>query len=600
MTMTGTLDHQQSFSSRMRRLWWRRIRPGWLKIQWPLIWLLAVVALTLGYVGFRIYYGPTRSGLDIIYYSIQLFVSESGGVAPPLPWQLEVARFLAPAVTIYTATKAFLTIFQDQLVGLRLWKYRNHIVIAGLGQRGLLLATMFQKQGRRTVVLEANEQNKRIESSRASGSVVLIGDATDPALLKKARVQRAAYLICVLADDGSNAEVAGQARELARGRRDLGLTCLIHIVEPQLRNLLTRRELATNTDSSFRLEFFNIFQLGARALLQNYSPFAKDPERACHLLIVGLGRMGQSLIAYAASEWLQSNFKKFGKLRITVVDREAQEKVAALLFRHPQVNVLAEIHLQQVDVFSTEFQRGDFLFSSNGQCDISHAYVCLDNDGASLYTGLSLLRRLQDHRVSLVVRMTHDAGLATLLRQPVADSGSYGKLQSFNLLDQTLTPSILPSGTIETLAIAIHNRYLEQQTGAGATVETNPSLVPWDELSENLRESNRRQAQHISTKLDAIGCRIDETRDGRPDEFAFTPEELETLAELEHERWMENYLRDGWKYASGPKNLEKRTSPHLRPWAELPEDVRELDRHAVRNIPELLATVGFRVERKGN
>ena len=51
------------------------------------------------------------------------------------------------------------------------------------------------------------------------------------------------------------------------------------------------------------------------------------------------------------------------------------------------------------------------------------------------------------------------------------------------------------------LARAIHQDYLSIQANMGITLQTNPCLVPWDELSENIKESNRRQADDIGKKL---------------------------------------------------------------------------------------------------
>ncbi len=591
---------KHQLGSNTRRIWWTRIRPGWLKVQWPLIWFVALVALILGLIGFRRYFatvGQERSAFDLIYNALQLFVMESGNLPPPLNWQLEISRFLAPAVTIYTASKAFLALFRDQFVGLRLAFYRGHVVIAGLGKRGLLLTKTFREDGWRVVVLDADADNPNIERCREEGAVVLVGNATTKALLRKARVPRAAYVIAVLADDGTNAELAAQTRELVQRRQDSAVTCLIHIVEPQLRTLLSSRELATNATDNFRLEFFNIFQLGARVLLQAHAPFSRSESAGAHLLVVGLGRMGQSLCAYAAGEWYESHFHTKGRLPITVVDRDANERVDLLRFRHPQINSITEITAHEMDVFSSRFQKADFLFDDNGRCGITHAYVCLDNDAASLYAGLSLLELLHDHSVSVVVRMTHDAGLATLLRTE-AESTAHGNLFSFSLLNQTCTTALLPSGIIETLAREIHETYVRHQLTLGETASSNPAMALWDELPHALRESNRRQAQHMSTKLTAIGYSISTINTGAQDGIHFSADETEKLAELEHERWVTERSQSGWVYADGDKNLQKKTSPDLVPWASLGEDAKERDRNAVRAIPELLKRAGFHMSRR--
>ena len=46
------------------------------------------------------------------------------------------------------------------------------------------------------------------------------------------------------------------------------------------------------------------------------------------------------------------------------------------------------------------------------------------------------------------------------------------------------------------------------------------------------------------------------------------------------------------------KNVALRTSPYLVPWSDLPDQVKDYDRDAVRLNPELLAGVGMKVCRR--
>jgi hypothetical protein len=77
----------------------------------------------------------------------------------------------------------------------------------------------------------------------------------------------------------------------------------------------------------------------------------------------------------------------------------------------------------------------------------------------------------------------------------------------------------------------------------------------------------------------------------------FSPEEVEIMAELEHGRWNVERLLDGWKW--GPiKDVANKISPYIIPWTALPEDMKEYDRDAARQIPHLLEQVGMEVIRK--
>jgi hypothetical protein len=146
----------------------------------------------------------------------------------------------------------------------------------------------------------------------------------------------------------------------------------------------------------------------------------------------------------------------------------------------------------------------------------------------------------------------------------------------------------------ETIARAIHETYRSNQ--GGRKPQNDPAMADWDSLPEHLRESNRRQADAMFEKLRAIGCTVDEVADGGAEAIAFTPEEIERMAEMEHERWWAERRDGGW--ALGSRDVERKTSPYLVPWSELPEEVKEWDREAVRAIPDLLAGVGLGIRRQ--
>jgi hypothetical protein len=220
----------------------------------------------------------------------------------------------------------------------------------------------------------------------------------------------------------------------------------------------------------------------------------------------------------------------------------------------------------------------------------------VDDDSLALSAALALHRHLQGQGVPVVVRMVHDAGLARLLGGDRLSEG-FSSLHAFGLLDRTCGADLLLSGQTETLARAMHEEYRRSRTGEAADPARNPAMVPWEDLPETLRESNRDQAGHIGDKLTALGYVL-APLDGWEDEpFAFPPDEVEVLGEMEHERWVNERLRQGWRFAPGDKDVERKTSPYIVPWDELPEPVKEDDRIFVRRLPAFLAEVGYRIVR---
>jgi hypothetical protein len=606
--MNKTKKNAAEYSSRVtvgapaKLSFWKKLK-RWLGAhKWLLMGALWVVTGALGYLGFSRYLlaiGEPRSFWNVSYLTLQLFVLESGSVSGPVTWQLQVARFLAPAVTAYTAIQALATVFHEQLKMFRLRFLKDHIVICGLGRKGLLLSGGFRERGEQVVVIEQDEDNGLLGQCREQGTIILIGNAADPVLLRKARVNKAKYVISACGDDGTNAEVAVHARELVWDRKGKALSCLIHISDFQLCNLLREREIRLGKLDAFRLELFNVFESGARILLDEYPPFSKtgdDYSSRPHLVVVGMGRMGESLVVNAARNWWDRDRKSAERLRITLIDREAGKKKESLCFRYPQLERVCELVPVEVDIQAPEFERAGFLFNDKGRCDVTMVYVCLDDDSNALGAALMIRQRVRALEVPIVVRMTHDAGLATLLRGEKDKPAGLTNLHAFGLFDYTCTPDLISGCTYEILARAIHEDYVRSERAKGHTPETNPVAVPWGELEEAYKQANRRAAERIRVKLDAIGCDIAITTDWDTPRFEFTPKEVELLAQMEHESWVEEKLSDGWRYGS-TKDLEKKTSPYLVPWNELPEEDKDGDRNQVRGLPAFLAKARFQIYR---
>ncbi len=124
-------------------------------------------------------------------------------------------------------------------------------------------------------------------------------------------------------------------------------------------------------------------------------------------------------------------------------------------------------------------------------------------------------------------------------------------------------------------------------------LKTCSALVPYADLGEEEKEQNRGNVRDIPAKLARIGYVMVPPRSDEPP-FDFPGEDLEKLAEMEHERWMQAKIEAGWHYA--PKtDKEKKLHEALLAWDELPEDEKEKDRTLVRGIPRILAKAGYTV-----
>ena len=562
---------------------------------------LALLALTLGYFGFEAQLrreGTTQSFGDVVYLDLQLFVIQIPIFKTPLHPALNVARFLAPSVAGYTAWQAVARLFADQLQSFRLRLIRDHVVICGLGRKGLVLAREFLRRGDSVVIIEQDEENDFVRPCRELGALVLVGDASERELLTRVGVARARCVLALCDDDGVNAQVAVHAADIAGGRDGAPLACVVHVFDPQFCALLRQRELGTAAGTRLRLEFFNVFELGARVLLEEERPGADAPDSGPaapeHVVIVGVGHMGESLVVAAARQW-RARAPSGSRLCVTLVDSHARAIAESLRARYPELDAVSDLTACEMDVRSARFVRAEFLDHIGDDAHL-RIFVCLDDDSLGLASALAIARRVDPRRASVVVRMAQDAGLATLLRGLPDESGSFRHLRAFALLDRACRPEQVLHGNREVLARAIHSEYLRLQRAAGDTLATNSSLRPWDDLPDDLKESNREQADDLRSKLDAVGCHMEAVTAWDDPLFEFTPGEIESMAVLEHDRWMRSKVLAGWRHGER-KDPERKTHPCLVAYAQLPESEKDKDRNTVRSIPKFLASIGYRVQR---
>jgi hypothetical protein len=567
-------------------------------VRWSVFAGLFVVALVLGWVGFDLNaraLGQPGSFLDSFYRSLQLFVFQSGSVSPPVSWQLEVARWLAPVVAAGAAVSAMVALLRERLSDLRIRFYLDHVVVCGLGRLGSRIARTLRDAGYDVVGIEQDAQSGAIARCREDGVVVLVGDGTDPAMLRRAGAQRARYLFAVAGDDGRNLDIAIGVRELTGGRRESPLTCIVHVVNDKLSDVL-RQVGAARRGGGLRIESFNVAERGASMLLTDHPAF--DDQGATflgppHLVIVGLGEMGTRLTVHAARRWRAIKDTHGERLTITAVDRDADARVAMLNERLPRLADVCELRPCRVDLNSAEFERADFLFLGSGRSDVTGVYVCVGDDAVGLSTALHLRHRLGDRTVPIVVATTREGGVAALLSE--GRGNTHANVRAFGPLDLVCRPDMLLAGQNEVLARAIHDHYVSDRR-RDQSVASSPSMVGWEQLPESLRESNRAQAGDIARKLEAIGCDIAPLTDWDAESPEFTAAEVELLARMEHDRWREEREAAGWRLAAA-RSESRNESPYLVPYEDLPPDVKEMDRAMVRALPAFLAGVDFAVVR---
>ena len=100
--------------------------------------------------------------------------------------------------------------------------------------------------------------------------------------------------------------------------------------------------------------------------------------------------------------------------------------------------------------------------------------------------------------------------------------------------------------------------------------KNHPSVVSWDVLPEELKESNRRVARRIGKNLRLLGYDYDSINTPFPSVEQFDEDTILKLAQKQHEDWMEEKIRSGWTYAPLSKGIKAAQARHTPvAWAKL-------------------------------
>ena len=566
--------------------------------QWFLIAGGFLLVILFGFVGFWLAYeslAEPHSIPDLLYFTLQLFALQSGAQVPINSVFLEIARFLAPLISFYVIVSViFVLIYQFRLFLFNMIPSR-HVVICGLGFIGTEIVRYYQDTIR-VVVIESDPHNKEIETCKENGAIVIIGDATNENILRKAGIQKAKDIFIVAGKDVTNAKIAFACKKILDEKDGKELQCHLHLLNPYLARAFFPLAFSVNIKSRCRFEFFNIYQISGYCIQKLFPPFAESEVKndPAHVLILGTGRMGETILTRTIRRWM---LKKTGtKITITCIDKKARENEQYFIKRSPALSDYCNLTLIEMDVTSKEFISGEFVHKIPALPPISIIYVCIDNPEISLNSAITLAGIPSLKAIPIVVRTVYDEGITQIFKYLTKDNPALSHIKIFPLISNDCSKPLIIGGMREILARAIHDQYRATHSAQYQSSEHDPALKPWPELDEDLKESNRKQADNIPIKLHKVNCRLEPLTNWDEPLFVFTSEEIENLAESEHIRWTEERSVEGWKL--GPqRNKDQKTTPWLIPYSQLPDEVKEFDRDAVRTIPAILARIDLKVMR---
>ncbi|MFL6114459.1 MAG: RyR domain-containing protein [Catenulispora sp.] len=554
--------------------------------------VVGVVSLVFGYIGLHDYLlrHPEQhlspAPRDVFYFDIELFLLQStplqrGG---PFPWPLEVARFCAPGVSIYTVIEIAVGVSAHRIGRVRMRRYRGHAVVCGSSRMATVLTEQLRRQRRVVTIEPASEDRRRPDS--------VIGDPSRPARLREAAIERAAVVYCLLADGHRNVEVAGTVERIRAGK---GFPARVHAMVPDLDLCLAlkARHWSTAGPDGPHVDFFNPDELAAQEVVRSDDPlFAHEPPRAA---VVGTGAFGRSVLVELGRQWLVRRKHTTAPLQVTVLGEQAQEAIAATTVRYGFLDEVCHIraHTGTAAEFLAERDR-------LGAPKLHRLYVCCEDEVQALGIALDAVTHLSSGLEAIVVRLNRMSGMARSFH-PGAGAlfdALGGRLRIVDVAEVGCDPAVIGLDLAEVLARTGHQRYLLERLAGGAALGSTPAIMPWETLDEDLRAASRAQSFDVGRKVAALGCLL-VPRSAADQDFSYRPGEIEALARREHDRWLAERRGRGWRHGAGRDYVTKQ-HPDLVPWGELPEAERERDREAVRSMPAMLAEVGLAIVRVGS
>ena len=530
--------------------------------------VVAVVALGLGYWGFSRLPAENVSASDRAYQTLQLLGLQGSVPAEGTPWQLDVARFIAPLVLPYAALVALFAVAGGEAQRLRMRLFgRDHVLIVGIGTRGAALARSL-RDSHHVVAMEIDAANGAALSLRKTGLPVLIGDARDRGALRLARPGRAAHVVLLAGDDTVNLEILAALRGLADTEQPVATH--VALDAPGLWSELHRLPFQPGA-SSRRVDFVNIPDRSA-GLLADAASGAGLVEDAKRILIHGAGPEAARLVVQLLRTEELLRASEDGEPLQLVLEGPSAQKCRRTLTR--------------TDAWVLERTKLQVSEDDAGEHDVVLAFVCGLDEAEALEAAVSVRRRVPAAAAVFVAVPDSDTQFA--LEEIGVEFG-------VNLVATTtriLSDELFRDATFERIARRRHEAYLREERAKPDRPGGDADLVEWDELDEDWRRKNLRYADGVAEALAEIGAELAPLTGRAEGQLPLPQRALEHLAIREHNRWWRDSCRDGIVY--GPTRTPG-TRPSMKPWDQLDEEEREKDRESIRLLPRVMAEVGYEI-----
>ena len=462
----------------------------------------------------------------------------------------------------------------------------NHIIVYGSNDIAVAAAVVLASSKKVVLIADSSLDDASVSLLRKNGVLIILSKGDDNRNLEVCNINKAHSLLAFNDDYAHNISLCKIA--LKRAGQNSALRCLCNVPDINLKHNLSTADFFSPEDV-VKVSFVNQIELTARKMLDDYPPdagIATQDNVQIHLVLIGLGSIGQSVLFYLAQ---LGHYRGGHKPEITVIDPNAEQQYQQLIKRHPALLELLDIKLIENRLDQLSEPEINTLFGDSNQP--SCVYICTKNEISNVISAkkIDIARSKAGLSYNIVVVDPPGGSLLQEFNQ------HNKKIQVVPLFsnktnnvgeDQDRDVLRLIEYAKDQMAQVIHQDYLDKNPAASIN-------EAWQYLDESIRDSNRYAAAHIDIKIRAIGRKLVPLNPDAPT-FIFSELELNILQRLEHARWCAQKRLARWKYAP-IRNNKMLFHPCLVDFDDLPANEKLKDRQSIQNIPHLLKAVNLMI-----
>lgn len=514
-------------------------------------------------------------------------VTMSGNICPPTtPAALVVARLAALGAIFTGLSGVALALFRSQVDRLQANHAAAVTAVIGVDEdAAAMIGGIAQTLGRRdtlVVIIDATDE-RGAQGARAHGARVISVDLNTPSCLESLALWRRLERLYLLSGDPSNNRLWLEAISRMRANtvgHNRRLPLVVRVDDPWQAEAW-RAQLFGGADARWAVDIIGKYEVTARWLLDNIIAV----KTISRVFICGTSQLTLALCADLTRRKLERDYytapDETALPAFTLVGEDADEYQHDHEFHRKQIGLLAAGPTIDVTPAAPTVPTVARLVADGDAACSAAVFVddWIRGPRGAATTGSRLAARFP----TMPVYSWDPESRVSDKPVPIV-----GRLRTYRLMLE------MPDGQApdawERAASLIHGRYLAR---LGPQPQPVPSRLPWNELDEFYRGSNRRQVRNALWMVEQIADHTWDTWGSAPAPLArgdmaelppleqlaqlgFDRDSAMAMARAEHQGWCDYYRHNNWRY--GPKRDDRhRIHDKLVDWSVIEADPELLD-----------------------